>query len=141
REDIGHLVATLIARHDKGGPPRTLSRTAASALFAYPWPLNIRELEQCLSAALTVAGPEISVEHLPRPIRDAETAPRSASASQREQLVAIIQKHGGNLSAVAREPAPPPPPLPPPPPPRARRPPDIRAAPLPRPSQLPVHRD
>jgi len=103
REDLGHLVATLIARHDRGGAPRTLSRTAASALFAYSWPLNIRELEQCLSAALTVAGPEICVEHLPRPIRDAETAPRSASSGQREQLVAIIQKHGGNLSAVARE--------------------------------------
>jgi DNA-binding NtrC family response regulator len=102
-EDLGLLVAALIRRHDTSGVARTLSRGAASALFAHHWPLNVRELEQCLSAALAVAGAEIDVEHLPRPVRDASSSPRPAAASDRERLVAIIHRHAGNLSAVARE--------------------------------------
>jgi len=103
REDLGHLVATLIARHDRRDPaPRTLSRAAASALFAYSWPLNIRELEQCLSAALAIAGSQICLEHLPRTVQDAHAAPPLV-LTKREKLVAMLRKHGGNLSAVARE--------------------------------------
>ena len=102
-EDLGLLVAALITRHDGSGAPRTLSRTAAWALFAHTWPLNIRELEQCLAAAVAVAGAEIGVEHLPQSVRDAAASPQPASAHEREQLVAIIQRHRGNLSAVARE--------------------------------------
>jgi DNA-binding NtrC family response regulator len=102
-EDLGLLIAALIARHNAGGPPRTLSRTAARALFAFGWPLNIRELEQCLSAALVVAGPQIDLEHLPRPVRDATSAPRTTPTFERDRLVAVIEKHAGNLSAVARE--------------------------------------
>ncbi len=103
REDLGLLIAALLARHSGASAARTLSRAAAWALFAYPWPLNIRELEQCLSAAVTVAGAEIGVEHLPQPIREAGSSPRPASTYERERLVAIIQRHHGNLSAVARE--------------------------------------
>jgi Sigma-54 interaction domain/FHA domain/Bacterial regulatory protein, Fis family len=103
REDLGLLVTALIARHGGTGARRTLSRTAAWALFAYSWPLNIRELEQCLSAAVTVAGAEIGVEHLPQPVREAGSSPRPASTYDRERLVAILQRHRGNLSAVARE--------------------------------------
>jgi DNA-binding NtrC family response regulator len=102
REDLGLLVAALVQRHDPGGGPRALSRAAASALFAHDWPLNIRELEQALSAALTVAGSEIDVEHLPRPVLEG-TTPRPASAMGRDRLIALIHRHGGNLSAVARE--------------------------------------
>ena len=102
-EDLGLLIPTLIARHDTSGVPRTLSRTAAWALFAHRWPLNIRELEQCLSAAVAVAGPEIGLEHLPKTIREAGSAPRDpAATSERDHLLAVIESHGGNLSAVAR---------------------------------------
>ncbi len=103
REDLGLLVSTLIARHDRSGEPRTLSRAAAWALFAYPWPLNIRELEQCLAAAVAVARTEIGVEHLPRPIREARPIPVEGPANERERLVGLIQRHAGNLSAVARD--------------------------------------
>src|SRR5262249_42356761 len=37
-EDLGLLAAGLIARHDRSGAPRTMSRAAASALFVYHWP-------------------------------------------------------------------------------------------------------
>ena len=100
-EDLGLLTAALVRKHDPGGAPRTLSRAAASALFAHRWPLNIRELEQSLSAALAIAGAEIDVEHLPASVREAGSS-FPASMSERERLVATIQRHGGNLSAVAR---------------------------------------
>jgi len=103
REDLGLLVSTLIARHDRSGQPRTLSRAAAWSLFAYPWPLNIRELEQCLATAVAVARNEIGIEHRPRPIRESGTQPQHGHAGERERLVAIIQENGGNLSAVARQ--------------------------------------
>ena len=103
REDLGLLIAALIAKHDRSGTPRKLSRVAAWAMFAYEWPLNIRELEQCLSAALAVAGPEIGVEHLPPAVREAAVAPRPGVAAERDRLLAVILRNGGNLSAVARE--------------------------------------
>ena len=102
-EDMGLLVATLIRRHDKSGAPRTLSREAAKVLFEYDWPLNIRELEQALSAAVALAGPEIGREHLPEALRQGRTAPRPARHIDREYLLALIARLEGNLSAVARE--------------------------------------
>src|SRR5262249_58949878 len=83
--------------------PRTLSRAAAEAVFAYDWPLNIRELEQSLAAAVTVSVGEIGVEHLPRLVRDGGVVAVRGPGAERDRLVALIQKHGGNLSAVARE--------------------------------------
>jgi transcriptional regulator of acetoin/glycerol metabolism len=101
REDLGLLTSALIARHDRRRLLRRLSRGAAAALFAHDWPLNVRELEQAIAAALAVAGPEIGVEHLPRALREAGSA--AAPASDRDRLVASLRRHGGNLSAVARE--------------------------------------
>src|SRR5262249_61625383 len=74
REAPALLAAPFIARHDRGGVPRTLSRDAARALFAYGWPHNIRELEQVLSSALAVAEGEIGIEHLRPPVRAAGPA-------------------------------------------------------------------
>ena len=102
-EDLGLLVAALLQRHDKLVAPRTLSREAAKALFAYHWPLNIRELEQALSSAVALASREIGVEHLPEVVRRARTAARHSPEVDRERLVEVIARHGGNLSAVARE--------------------------------------
>jgi DNA-binding NtrC family response regulator len=103
REDLGLIVAALIARHDKSGAPRTLSRAAAWALFAHAWPFNIRELEQCIAAALAVAGKEIGLDHLPRAVRESAAARRIGAAGERDHLIAVIQRHRGNLSAAARE--------------------------------------
>ncbi len=103
REDLGLLVATFIRRHDRGGAPRRLSRDAARALFAYDWPLNIRELEQCISAALAIADEEIGLPHLRPPIQQAgQPSSLKALAADRDVLVATIKQHRGNMAAVAR---------------------------------------
>lgn len=102
REDLGILVAGLIARHDRSGAARTISREAARALFAYDWPLNIRELEQCISAAVTIAESEIDLEHLRPPIRSAGQPPTVATTLDRDTIIATIRRHRGNMTNVAR---------------------------------------
>jgi len=113
QEDLGWLVPTLLERAFPGRP-LTFSADAVMALYMYGWPLNIRELERALAAAGALAGQRIELHHLPEAIRvpsseppaSAPTDPASLSDEDRqlrETLVAAIGRHGGNLSAVARE--------------------------------------
>jgi transcriptional regulator of acetoin/glycerol metabolism len=98
REDLGLLVASLLARLEPDGPVRRLSRAAARTLVLHAWPLNVRELEQALRSALaTAANDELCADDL----RLALAAPPAADDS-RVRLVALLDKHAGNLSAVAR---------------------------------------
>jgi transcriptional regulator with AAA-type ATPase domain len=112
REDIGLLVARLLgARRDELSPELRFEPDAARRLFAYAWPLNIRELENCLRAATVLArGGAIFEEHLPEQLRLSQ-APRAAvprgelsvaERDQREELIALFREHRGNISAVAR---------------------------------------
>jgi len=108
REDLGHLIATLLERL---APRRavTFSADAVGALYAYDWPLNVRELERALAAALAIAKDRIELQHLPAALRTAPSVEidlTSLTAEERvlrESLVAAIERHGGNLAAVARE--------------------------------------
>ncbi|HKO46824.1 MAG TPA: sigma 54-interacting transcriptional regulator [Polyangiaceae bacterium] len=116
REDLGMLIGTLLARH-AGGTSPTLRPEAARALFAYSFPLNVRELEQALAAALVLsAGEPITLHHLPQAIQGtavASPALRSAASSAPEPrsedddrsyraLVQALQESRGNVSETAR---------------------------------------
>ncbi|MCU1277368.1 MAG: HlyD family secretion protein [bacterium] len=86
------------------------------ALLRHSWPLNVRELEHCLRAALALSPERIDVEHLPATVRDpaaANGAPpggagrpaRSLTVEQqarRDELRALLVEHRGNISEVAR---------------------------------------
>ncbi len=106
REDIGTLIATLLPR--VGGMNASFSRDAARALLVHDWPLNVRELEQTLRAAVALAGTEpIGVQHLPQ---DVESAPHRVARAWsdeddevRDELIGLLGRHRGNVSAVARE--------------------------------------
>jgi DNA-binding NtrC family response regulator len=76
RADLGLLVAALLARHlPPGASAPLLSSSVVRAFFAYGWPYNVRELEKCVSTALTLAaGGPIRIEHLPEPLRLAGTS-------------------------------------------------------------------
>ena len=72
REDLGLLIATLLAR--SGVDPRfgIFDVQAARALFRYHWPMNIRELEKTLAAAVVLAADTpIECEHLPAQVAQA----------------------------------------------------------------------
>jgi len=114
REDFGLLVAALLSRAPFGRTAR-LTPNAARTLLAYHWPLNVRELEQCLTVASTLAsGGTIHRRHLPELIRAQAIVPAPALAEvepplddvtsnqRKTELVALLREHRGNISAIAR---------------------------------------
>src|SRR5262249_13523025 len=107
-EDLGTLIAAILPRVAPEPERITLDRFAASALFRYAWPLNIRELEQALRAvvALTDTG-EIQLEHLPEASRSIHPPSAAADAeledrTLRELLIKHLHEHAGNIGAVGR---------------------------------------
>ena len=110
REDLGLLLAALIRRADPALAARLqIQPAAARALLCYDWPANVRELEQCVTKALLLAqqSGRLELEHLPEPVRRAASVPPAArlddeDKSRRDELVALMRRHGGNVTAVAR---------------------------------------
>jgi DNA-binding NtrC family response regulator len=104
-EDVPLLLATLIRRHSPAGSP-SLSPRVAEALLTYDWPLNVRELDNALAAALVLsAGGTVQVEHLPRAVVEGQKMPPDLTAEElahREELLGLLREHHGNLNAVAR---------------------------------------
>jgi DNA-binding NtrC family response regulator len=104
-EDLGLLVAAILQRHAgaQAGEFR-LTADACCALLLRRWPLNVRELERTLQAALELARAkkEIGVEHLGTELRLAEPT-ELAPAELEAQLRHLLRTRKGNISAVARE--------------------------------------
>ncbi|MFT3691681.1 MAG: sigma 54-interacting transcriptional regulator [Kofleriaceae bacterium] len=109
RADLGVLIGALHTRLFPAEHPG-FEIDAARLLLRYPWPLNIRELEQALATAQVLAGTEpVRAEHLPDTVRSGRPpgAPRPVVLSEtdqkvRDQVVAALREHQGNVSAVAR---------------------------------------
>jgi DNA-binding NtrC family response regulator len=78
-QDIGplvrHLTDQFAAKFRK--PLRDISPEGLAALEAFPWPGNIRQLENAVQQAVLLSnGPCLLLEHLPPPIRDYVPAPQ-----------------------------------------------------------------
>jgi transcriptional regulator of acetoin/glycerol metabolism len=109
RADLGLLIGVLHARVFPADHPG-FEIDAARLLLRYPWPLNVRELEQALTTAQVLARSEpVRAEHLPDTVRSGRPpgAPRPVMLSEldqrvRDQVVAALREHQGNVSAVAR---------------------------------------
>jgi DNA-binding NtrC family response regulator len=107
REDLGTLIATILPRVIAQPDRITLHRSAARALLRYAWPLNIRELEQALRAAVALADTgEIRFDHLSEAIRTyvlpSLASMRPEDRVLRERLIELLREHEGNVSAVGR---------------------------------------
>jgi DNA-binding NtrC family response regulator len=112
--DLGLLIASVLGELRPDGAAPTRRVATGRALLRYPWPANVRELRQCLSLAVTLAGGgALEPSHLPDAIRkmaapsavrEANPAPPldEADAKLREELLAALQAHKGNVSEVAR---------------------------------------
>ncbi len=121
RDDILPLATLFLAR---AAPSVGLSTNAAEALLLYPWPFNVRELEQVMGAAGVRAQSvgRVRCEHLPDHIagtlgargltREAATAapsPREPprlnvardAVPDRDDLLAVVTHFGGNIAQVA----------------------------------------
>ena len=109
RGDLGLLIGALHERLFAAEHPG-FDIDAARLLLRYPWPLNVRELEQALATAQVLAGAEpVRGEHLPDTVRTGRPpgAPRPVILSETDQkvrdtVVAALREHQGNVSAVAR---------------------------------------
>jgi len=123
REDLGLLIGMLLRRHFENRAQQvSFSSEAARALLLYSWPLNIRELEKCLTTAVVLARHGMIQEsHLPGPVSaslrpspepeessaeagtQAETVHLSeADQRRREEIIGLLRLHGGNITSVAR---------------------------------------
>jgi DNA-binding NtrC family response regulator len=72
REDIPLLIRHFISKKsaDRGQLPKQISADALSLLTHYPWPGNIREMENVVEQILTMSdADEITVDHLPLRLR------------------------------------------------------------------------
>jgi DNA-binding NtrC family response regulator len=128
REDLGLLIASLLRKlaPDRAGKV-SFTCEAARALLRHRWPMNVRELEQCLKSALALAGGQpIDLPHLPVPVRragggtPAEPAPElrdlrpsepppapalplsPEDEKRRDELAGLLREHRGNVAAVGR---------------------------------------
>jgi transcriptional regulator with GAF, ATPase, and Fis domain len=112
REDLGLFLADVVSRHREAQGCR-ITIGALRALVRHGWPTNLRGLDQAITRALvtTIEG-AIDVDDIAPAIADPENAPPlpSLAAMQpnapvdplREQLVALMREHHGNVTAVAR---------------------------------------
>jgi DNA-binding NtrC family response regulator len=111
-EDFGLLMTSLLARYADANV--TISSEAMRTLLRHSWPLNVRELEHCLRAALALSPARLELESLPgslrdparegvtpSPLRKRPLAPEQLA--KREELCALLTAHRGNISAVARQ--------------------------------------
>jgi transcriptional regulator of acetoin/glycerol metabolism len=114
--DIGILVAALLVKlAPTSSRAAYFEPDAGRAILSYHWPLNVRELEQCLATCCVLAkeGP-IRSSHLPptvaaalRMARPADDVPASVLRSEsyaqlRLTLLEHLSRHQGNVSDVAR---------------------------------------
>jgi transcriptional regulator of acetoin/glycerol metabolism len=115
RIDLGIIVSSLLVKLAAARADKVRFTPAAGlALLRYDWPLNTRELEQCLARALVLAGEQpIDVVHLPTAvtaeIESVDVPPSSGvaplsprDAQLRIELLEQLALHRGNLADVAR---------------------------------------
>jgi two-component system response regulator PilR (NtrC family) len=115
REDIPVLAERILARlaRDAGVAPPRLAPDALKALAAYPFPGNVRELENILERAMAlIAGAEVRAEDLHlSPVALAGEAPAEASGAplqeyldrvERQAILEALQKTRFNRTAAAK---------------------------------------
>ncbi len=113
REDIPQLAAALLAQHAANGRITPLSAAAKSALQAYHFPGNVRELENILERAVALTtGNEITVDDLqlaeaPAVERDSRMIeglplPEQLEAMERKAILEALERARYNQTAAAK---------------------------------------
>jgi transcriptional regulator of acetoin/glycerol metabolism len=120
KEDIFRLVRHFLAK--SGRPDLDVTLAFMVAACHYDWPFNVRELEVAIRRAAALAeAPELDARHLPEIVvacmegyakRQESKAnqqsmlpprPPLTTAPTADELRALLERHSGNVSAVARE--------------------------------------
>jgi DNA-binding NtrC family response regulator len=108
-EDLGLLIARTLPRVAPDSVDAIqLAPETVRALVAHAWPLNVRELVQCLGVSVVLATEGLlAPEHLPPPLRSAAHSssarvPPKDDAAVQQALLRALAEHKGNVSEVAR---------------------------------------
>ena len=124
RSEVKEIISRLLL--SLGGPQWTMSADVWQQMLQHRWPGNLRQLSNVLATAIAIAGPDtrIEFEHLPddfldgcdasttalvpQPAPDLHTGSGDEHATSLDHLAAeamhrAIARHGGNISAAARE--------------------------------------
>jgi len=109
-------IALIQSLHDEVPPPASaippaLSPEALERLVEYPWPGNVREIQQVLVRAsfMALGQPAVLVEHLPAELRarpglgDRRHNSVSLEEVERRQIESALRYHGGNRTRAAKE--------------------------------------
>ncbi|HAH07866.1 MAG TPA: sigma-54-dependent Fis family transcriptional regulator [Elusimicrobia bacterium] len=112
QDDIPELARHLLAKHGRrsGKGAVSISEEAMRLLLAYPWPGNIRELENVIERALILAeGPVIRPQSLPmlepaapgREPRGTADSVVTLAELEREHILRALSRFEGNKSRTA----------------------------------------
>jgi Nif-specific regulatory protein len=111
QQDIGDLAAHFVSHYaqEHQRPAKDLSREALEALLEYPFPGNVRELENIIERAVVVCdGPSVLTRHLPETVHENEgvggpprTLVDAVSALERRMITEALAKAGGNAARAA----------------------------------------
>lgn len=111
REDLALLEKHFVEKFSEEYGKRIagLTRRAQSRLSSYPWPGNIRELENVLqNACMTAEGSIIDIKDLPETLRGPFTpevlmsdAMLSLEAAQKQHVLRVLQEVHGNKTKAA----------------------------------------
>jgi serine/threonine-protein kinase PknK len=108
-DDIPELVAHFLDKHAPGRAPK-VTRAAMERLAAYPWPGNIRQLENEMRRAIVLADGRIDVPELSADVaRGGPSAARGAGLDLRARVDALevelvteaLEKTRGNQTRAA----------------------------------------
>jgi two-component system response regulator AtoC len=114
--DVALLVQHFVEAYAKA-PGLSLRPGDVERLARFPWPGNVRQLRNVIEHACAIShGPELSLEEflasafaappgigaiaLDKPFKEAKA--RVVEEFERVYLKALLEKHGGNLSAASR---------------------------------------
>jgi transcriptional regulator with PAS, ATPase and Fis domain len=110
KEDVPLLTQHFLQKYAIDRPPLTASQEAMRRLMAYPWPGNVRQLENWIERAIVLARADlVDVAHFPPVVRGATapplpTLPRRLRLREVEKLYILetLEQTRWNRAAAAR---------------------------------------
>jgi transcriptional regulator of acetoin/glycerol metabolism len=108
RQDFDRVVRRMLL-DESGGRQLRIAPAALDLLRRHSWPGNLRQLRNVVRLAVALLGDErlLTPDFLPPEIIDGGARPGSGESGLRAVQIRLVQetveRHGGNISAAARE--------------------------------------